>query len=179
MSFKDRLNKVAKKTADLAGKAAKKAQETLDAAGDIAGQTAEITADLAGKTAKKTGEIVDQGMDKAVELSEHKKTPQYVDKIIKEVTKPKSTKTLVAEGVLGVALGVAFGGALIPVVAGAAVEGYIGKHLIDKFNAKKSAKKAAQNDNETATPKAGTSKPAPKARKRKSAPKGPKGGPTA
>ena len=49
------------------------------------------------------------------------------DKAAKEIKEPKSNKQLVVEGVIGAAVVIALGGAVMPTLAGAAVEGIVTK----------------------------------------------------
>ena len=63
------------------------------------------------------------------------------NKAVEKAKEPRTNKQLIIEGAIGAAVMVAFGGAIIPTVAGAVAEGVIVKKVTDRVAAKKAAEK--------------------------------------
>ncbi len=132
MNFKSAWNKTVEKTSQMNPK------ETLDGVVD------------------KTGNLVDKSMEKAVKITTDERLPGFVTKAVEKATQPKSTKEILVTGAFGAGVALVFGGAVVPVVAGAVIEGVVTKKLIDKYVEKKNE---ANSNKSTASKPAAKKKP--------------------
>ena len=90
--------------------------------------------------AKVAGGIAKEKLDKKIEETD---LQDVWDKAVDKAKEP-SNKQLLTEGAIGVALVVLTGGAVVPAIAVAALEGVVMKKAVQKYSNKDSAKKESE-----------------------------------
>lgn len=85
-------------------------------------------------------DALNKGIKKVGEQANKENIKKVFNKAKEKALEEKSNKDLFVEGALGAAVGIAFGGALLPVIAGAALEGVVMKQVTKKYAEHKARK---------------------------------------